>query len=151
MRRHGLSIDPAWVQVTEQVARDTGREAARQLVGLPPDQRPTAVFGANDYIAETFAIIARQQGLRVPQDVSVAGFDDVNPLADQPPWLTTYSQPKRLIGQQAARLLMNRLANPAAPVATIMVQGKLVERASTVPAQTAPAEGGAGLRRDQVA
>lgn len=133
LHRHGIAADPAWVQLNEHVATDTGRQAARQLLSLPGDRRPTAVFGANDYIAETFAIVARERGLRVPEDVSVAGFDDVNPAPERPPWLTTYAQPKRLIGQQAARVLMKRLADPEAPLATVMLQGQLVERASTGP------------------
>ncbi len=131
MRQHGLRVDPAWAQMNDQVGVDTGRQAAKALLSMPAGQRPTALFGANDYIAETVAIVARELGLRVPGDVSVVGFDDTNVNPSRPAWLTTYAQPKRRIGQQAARLLMKRIADPQSEVMTLMLQGTLVERQST--------------------
>ncbi len=130
MAAHRLPIDPAWEQVSTFVGVDTGRAAAMELLSLPDDRRPTAVFGGNDYIAETFAIVARERGLRIPADVSVAGFDDTNVDPSRPAWLTTYAQPKYRIGQQAAWLLMRRLTNPTDHTVSVVLQGELVRRQS---------------------
>lgn len=137
MERHGLPVDPAWIQVNEHVEADTGRKAALALLSLAPGRRPTAVFGANDYIAETFVKVARGLGFAVPDDVSVAGFDDTRITPTNPVWLTTYAQPKYHIGQRAARLLMNRLNSPTKRTMTILLQGTLMKRTSTAPPQGA--------------
>jgi DNA-binding LacI/PurR family transcriptional regulator len=132
MRRAGLTIDEAWLQCDQLAAADCGRHATNLLLDLPTDRRPTAIFGANDVIAETVAIVAGDRGLRVPKDLSVAGFDDVMTV-DREPWLTTYAQPKWRIGQQAARLLMQRLANPHCNAVTLLLEGSLIKRSSTAP------------------
>lgn len=133
LRRHGISVDDAWVQVAEEVSEDCGKRAAQMLLDLPPERQPTAVFGANDVIAETVAVVAREKGLRVPEDLSVAGFDDINPRPDRPPWLTTYAQPTRRIGQQAARLLMRRIRSPHSRAVCLLLEGRLIQRGSTCP------------------
>jgi LacI family transcriptional regulator len=134
LRRKGLTIDEAWLQSDQLAGADSGRRATHLLLDLPPDRRPTAIFGANDVIGVTVAMVARDRGLRVPQDLSVAGFDDIVPTIDHEPWLTTYAQPTRRIGQQAARLLMQRIANPGGSSVTLLLEGKLVIRNSTGPA-----------------
>jgi DNA-binding LacI/PurR family transcriptional regulator len=133
MQRRGLRVDPDWVQMTEATGNDCGRMAALHLLALPRERRPTAVFGANDFIAETVAIAVREQGVRVPEDLSVVGFDDVNPLPGHPTWLTTYAQPKQLIGRQAARLLIKRIQDPSRHTVTLVLEGMLVARNSAVP------------------
>lgn len=135
MRRTGLAIDKAWLQCDKAAGADCGRLAAGALLDLPVERRPTAIFAANDVIGETVTMVARDRGLRVPQDLSVAGFDDVVTV-DREPWLTTYAQPKRRIGQQAARLLMHRIANPCASPVTLLLEGELVRRRSTAPVST---------------
>jgi LacI family transcriptional regulator len=133
MRRYGLSIDDAWM-IT--VASDCGRSATHQLLDLPPDRRPTAIFGINDVIAETVAMVARDRKVRIPEELSVAGFDDIVPMIDSSPWLTTYAQPKRRIGQQAARLLIQRISSPSSNSVTLVLEGTLVKRDSTAPPPT---------------
>lgn len=133
MQRHGLEVNEAWVRVNEATAYDCGREAMREMLRLATDQRPTAVFGANDVIAETCAIVARERRFQLPKDLSIVGFDDINPLPDRPVWLTTYAQPKELMGQQAVRLLMKRIQDPSRQTATVMLEGKLIVRESTAP------------------
>lgn len=141
MRRAGLALEEPWLQTDEAAGIDSGRHAAEFLLGLPAPLRPTAIFGSNDIIAETVAIVAAERGLRVPQDLSVVGFDDIMPAAQRAPWLTTYAQPKRRIGQQAARLLLQRINNPGGSTVTVMLEGALVRRESTAPppAEAVPA------------
>jgi LacI family transcriptional regulator len=110
---------------------DSGCEAARSLLSLTP--RPTAIFCNNDDMASGVCVATQDMGLRVPGDVSVAGFDDV-PLARQiwPP-LTTVCQPIYDIAVAATRLLLDLLAH--SPVASLHqeIATSLVIRASTAP------------------
>lgn len=131
MRRRGLPIDDAWMQTGEALADDSGRHAANLLLDLPAERRPTAIFGANDVIAVTIGMVARERRLRVPEDLSIAGFDDIAPTPEDEPSLTTYAQPKRRIGQHAARLLMQRIASPHVSPVTLLLAGQLVKRRST--------------------
>lgn len=133
LRRAGITASPQWVEVTEDVYGDYGRAAALRMLSRPAAERPTAIFGANDPVAETVAQAAREKGLDVPADLSVVGFDDAGFSTDKTPWLTTYSQPTYAIGQQAVRLLMARLQKPARQTETVLLEGKLVQRASTAP------------------
>lgn len=141
MQEHRLPIDDAWVRFERDIAVDCGRRAAAEILSLPPGRRPTAMFGATDVIAETIAIAARDLHLDVPGEVSIAGFDDVNIDPASPAWLTTYAQPKRLIGQQAARLLMKQLRQPTRGNVIVLLEGELVERASTAPPMSPDAGG----------
>jgi DNA-binding LacI/PurR family transcriptional regulator len=131
MKRAGVSIAPEWVEVAEDVYQDYGRSAAARMLSQAGRRRPTAVFGANDPVAETIAEVARAKGLDVPSGLSVVGFDDAGFGTDRAPWLTTYAQPTCGIGQQAVRLLMARLQNPARQTETVLLEGKLIERIST--------------------
>jgi LacI family transcriptional regulator len=135
LRRAGFSIPPEWVEVTEDVYRDYGKAATMRMLSRPDNLRPTAIFGANDPVAETVAAAAREMGFAVPSDLSVVGFDDAgfDNGHEKTPWLTTYSQPTYGIGQQAVRLLMTRLQKPARQTETVLLEGKLIERASTMP------------------
>ncbi|MEP0843854.1 MAG: GntR family transcriptional regulator [Phycisphaerae bacterium] len=131
--RNRLPVQPEWIKVSSEVYADYGRQAARELLSLPLGQRPTAIFGANDPIAETAADVARGLGLRVPEDVSVVGFDSAGFGLEESDWLTTYAQPKYRIGQQAAALLMRRLHNPTPGIETVLLEGELIRRSSTAP------------------
>jgi DNA-binding LacI/PurR family transcriptional regulator len=142
MRRAGLTVEPEWIDVNRDVFHDYGRAAGSRMLSLSPDRRPTAIFGANDPVAESVAQVACEQGLHVPRDLSVVGFDDAGFDSDETPWLTTYAQPTYSIGQQAARLLMARLDDPSRQTETILLEGKLVQRASTAPPPPPPGENG---------
>jgi LacI family transcriptional regulator len=131
MRRMGLSLDDAWLQTGQLAEEDSGRQATRFLLDLPEERRPTAIFGANDVIGETIAMVARERGMRIPADLSVAGFDDLIPTVETPPWLTTYAQPKHRIGVHAARLLLQRIASPMPSFVMLVLEGNLVVRDST--------------------
>ncbi|WP_417451040.1 LacI family DNA-binding transcriptional regulator [Kordiimonas sp.] len=87
----------------------SGQKAASSLLNL--ENRPTAIFASNDDMATAAIFEAHSRKLEVPGDLAVAGFDDT-PLSRQIwPGLTTVRQPIRLMGHQAADLLMERLGN----------------------------------------
>jgi len=108
-----------------------GRQALRALTG--GRSRPTAVVCGNDVLAFGALLEAQALGLRVPQDLSIAGFDDLDWASQLPPGLTTVALPAREVGQLAADYLMNRLAGQTVPHAT-EVEVKLILRGSTGPA-----------------
>jgi LacI family transcriptional regulator len=80
-------------------------DCTKELLSLP--DRPTAIFAANDHMAIAAIMMARQMGLRVPEDVSVAGFDDTWIGQSVWPSLTTIAQPLEAIASLAVELLQN--------------------------------------------
>ena len=99
----GLTVNPAFVvQGDFQVA--SGRACARALLGLA--ERPSAIFAANDHMAWGVLEFAEEQGLRVPEDIAIVGFDDTPPSRHKHPPLTTVRQPFQEMGQRAAELLL---------------------------------------------
>ena len=106
MAAAGLAEDPALV-VQGAFTFASGVAAARQLFALK--EPPTAVFAANDDMASGVMWVANERGMKVPQDISVCGFDDI-PLASQLwPALTTIRQPSREMGKVAALQLLEVL------------------------------------------
>lgn len=97
-------------------------------------RRPTAIFAANDEMAFGAANEIRARGLRVPEDISVAGFDDIVFAAAFHPALTTVRQPRHDIGRQAMALLAALLAGQPPPAQSLILPTELVVRASTAPA-----------------
>ena len=103
-----------------------------QLLTMPG--RPTAIFSANNLMVIGAMRAIRDMGLNCPADISVASMDDF-PWADVfSPRLTTVAQPVEAIGEQAARLLLDRLQGTAPPEPRIVVlQGRLMARNSCAP------------------
>jgi LacI family transcriptional regulator len=129
-------IDRTEVPVIDGNLRiDAGRHAVKELLTLP--QWPTAVFAANDMMAIGMLLEARTKGIRIPDDLSVVGLDDIWLAAQSEPPLTTVALPRYEIGQLAMRLLFDLLDRPREDyietVATV-VRTSLVIRQSTGPA-----------------
>lgn len=111
----------------------TGARAAAAWLELP--DRPTAVFCGSDRSAFGFISTLVEAGVRVPEDCSVAGYDDIDIAAHFVPPLTTIHQPRRAVGEQAAHLLIS-LLNGAPPEAEkVQLEPWLVARKSTAPLQ----------------
>ena len=110
----------------------SGVAAAQQFLALK--HRPTAVFAANDESAMGFIKAVRDAGLTVPEDVSVAGFDDIGYSAMFDPGLTTMHQPRAELGRLAAEILVRRMsgASPPPPRRT-RLPCALIVRESVVP------------------
>jgi LacI family transcriptional regulator len=136
----GIPFDPELVRVGGYRAAET-TDAARELLTLP--ERPTAVFSANDLSAIRVLEIARELGLRVPEDLSVVGFDNVPEAANAVPALTTVAQPLHQMGAEAVRLLLELLAG-VTNEEHLLLPATLVVRASTAPPAGYPAPGGSG-------
>lgn len=89
---------------------DSGRELAERALSKPAAERPTALLCANDLMAIGALEYCKSAGLRVPQDISIVGFDDLPVAALLTPRLTTVRQPAREMGYRAAELLFKLLA-----------------------------------------
>jgi LacI family transcriptional regulator len=113
----------------------SGEAAADALLRVRP--RPTAIFAANDFMALGVLMGAARNGLRVPADLSVAGFDDAIYAGAVSPGLTTVRLPLRTMGSVAVDLLTDR--NPPAEPTHATLGHEIVERDSTAPPPQAPA------------
>jgi DNA-binding LacI/PurR family transcriptional regulator len=111
---------------------ESGAEAVDRLWAekAPP---PTALVAANDLMAIGAIERLRSKGVRVPDDVSVVGFDDIPLVRLLQPALTTVRQPARALGTAAAQALFSRLDQPDAPLPHVELAAELVIRDSVAP------------------
>ena len=132
-KRLGLRIDPALVFQLDQdlTSPELGYPVVNTL--LASGKPFTALFSFND-VAAIGAIRALQDAkLRVPEDVSVMGFDDIRAAAFNNPSLTTIRQPLEEMGRMAARILLSRLRNTDEYGDEVAMDGELIVRESTRP------------------
>jgi LacI family transcriptional regulator len=127
MQAHGLEPDPE-LFVAGDFTRDGGYEACSRLLASGTDF--TAIFAANDLMAIGALAALREHGLRVPDAVSLVGFDDISISRDLVPPLTTVSVPMARIGREA---LLLAVAPRGDEERVVRVATEVVERASTAP------------------
>jgi LacI family transcriptional regulator len=130
LRAAGIRIDRALIGVGGYQP-DTAEEAARAL--LTPDDRPTAIFAANDVSAIATMAAARTLGLSIPDDLSVIGFDNVPESALCRPPLTTIEQPIQRMGFEAVELLIGLIEKRQDLATHRMLPTRLVVRGSCRP------------------
>jgi LacI family transcriptional regulator len=127
-RAAGLSVDPVLVRNGDWWQESAARHTADLMDLADP---PTALFCGNDWMAMGCYDALRERGLRVPEDVSVIGFDNRVEIADHMrPRLTTIALPYREMGRLGVEFLLDR---PAVPTAPVLVTCPLVERDSIAP------------------
>ena len=127
----GVLPDPALVAVSDFRNGPVTAAAAAALFDLPDP--PTAIFAFNDNVAVGVMLAARARGLRVPEDLSVVGFDDSEQAEIVLPALTTVRQPLAEMGRMAVSLLLRLLENQRVDALRIQLATKLVVRESTAP------------------
>jgi LacI family transcriptional regulator len=132
LRAHGVTAETAWEENADLTERG-GYAVATRLLTAP--HRPTAIVACNDLMAIGAMRAAREQGLRVGQDLSVVGFDDIPVAEHAHPPLTTVHQPIYDIGQRVCRMLAQILAGEAldANEYQVLFRPELVIRDSTGP------------------
>ena len=133
----GLPFDPELV-VAGDFDYASGALAADRLLAL--DDPPTAVFAANDQMALGVYEGVRRRGMRVPQDVSVVGFDDLPQARWSSPPLTTVHQPLVQMGMLAARTVLRMVDGETIDVPRVELSTRLVLRDSTAPAHLRSAD-----------
>lgn len=124
----GIEPDECLVRHCGHLMRDSYR-ATRDLLSL--DEPPTAIWTVNDLLAVGALRAISEHGLRVPQDISLAGFDDIALASELYPSLTTVRMDGYRLGQRAARLLFDRIGRPGWSGPCEGVPTKLVVREST--------------------
>ncbi|GAA3830936.1 LacI family DNA-binding transcriptional regulator [Streptomyces phyllanthi] len=129
MRAHGLA---EWIDVVStSYTQEGGYQGAKELLDRP--HPPTAVFAGADVVAMGVLEAVAEAGLSVPGDVSVAGYDNTTFAALGPISLTSVDQAGYEIGRNAARLLLDRMADRQRPPVRIKLSPALVPRRTTAP------------------
>ena len=126
----GLPFDPDLV-VKGDFTFDSGISAAEQLLDLP--DKPTAIFASNDDMAAGVIAACYRRRIRIPQELSVAGFDDTPLAATISPSLTTIYQPSRELASEAVGLLLEEIAAPSDKPLRCLLDYRIVPRDSTAP------------------
>jgi LacI family transcriptional regulator len=127
----GAAADDALIEVCEYWTEEEGAAAVRRL--LDADAHFTAILGGNDLLALGAYDALGERGLVCPDDVSVVGFNDIRFMDKLRPPLTSVRIPHYEIGAEAAKVLLERLANAAGPAKSVLLPPSLVVRQSTRP------------------
>ncbi len=127
----GLPLRPEWC-IGSFPNVDGGFQAMSALLTLPPSERPTAVAVYNDVMALGALHAVRAHHLRVPEDISLVGFDDIAMAAHSNPPLTTISQPKYRMGRLAMQTLRRMIqGQPPPEEGYTLMESPLIVREST--------------------
>jgi DNA-binding LacI/PurR family transcriptional regulator len=106
-------------------------ERVTRIAGMPPAQRPTAICATNDEMGLLLLAEMARRGIRVPQEISVVGFDDIVGAAGAD--LTTMRQPLRKMGHKAALMLIDLLAGDVTEPQKEIFETELIVRGTTGP------------------
>jgi LacI family transcriptional regulator len=123
-----LKVDPELISYG-RFYQDSGYERTKHVLTL--SRQPTALFASNNFIAIGVMKALYESGLRIPEDMSVVGFDDLPPGLLVQPFLTVAAQPAYEMGYRATKLLLERIANSGEPLyQEIVLPTQLVIRQS---------------------
>jgi LacI family transcriptional regulator len=132
LRELGIEPQPSWLCTDLPQEITGGREGIRQLQQRGP--LPTAILCENDWMALGAMMELSQQGLRVPQDISLAGHDDVWICNQVEPQLTSIARSEDQLVGAAIDLLMEQIQHGVGSPREVLVEGQMIWRASTGPA-----------------
>jgi len=128
MREAGIPSDPRWIAAVHGFNTTAGAEGARTLLAL--EHPPTAIFAISDPLAIGAMCAVQQAGLRIPQDVAIAGFNDLPQAASANPPLTTVAAPVYKMGLEAMKMLQSLIAGKHPIHRHILLPTSLVIRQS---------------------
>ena len=128
LRRCGIMVDPQYI-ARGDFSFEAGSKAMQQLLDLP--QPPTAVFCHSDVMALGALSQAKRQGLKVPEDLSIIGFDNIDLTQFCDPPLTTIAQPRYEIGREAMLLLLDQMQGQTVGSGSRLMDCELIIRGST--------------------
>ena len=130
LREHGIT---EYYLADFNPMTQSGYEATKQLLLKNP--QITALFGVNDRVAVTAMSAAQDMGLRVPEDISVIGYDDVDLAVNAKPPLTTMHVDTVAMGRAAVLLIMNRIEHTDSARMTLTIHPAMIERGSVAKAR----------------
>jgi len=128
LEESGIEVDPALL-VTAGWDAGGARQAAVDL--LARRDRPTAVFSANNVLAEGLWRAASDLGMRVPDDLSIVSFDDAPWMSLVTPGVTAVAQDTVALGDAAMSRLLARIEEPDGPAETVVIEAQILPRGST--------------------
>jgi LacI family transcriptional regulator len=131
LRAAGLDADRLVDLTTTALTVADGRGAGERIAGLPASIRPTAAFCANDLVALGLLQTCANLRMRVPDDLAIVGYDDIEFAAAAAVPLTSVRQPRRRLGRTAAELLLAE-SEPGHEHRQVVFTPELVVRASTL-------------------
>ncbi|MBT2290001.1 LacI family DNA-binding transcriptional regulator [Paenibacillus albidus] len=131
MKAQGLQVEEGFIAEGAYYSQESGYGAMLALLQLP--ERPTAVFASGDMLAIGAIMAARESGLRVPGDLSVIGYDDINLARYVTPGLTTVRQDTDRLGSRAAELLLSAIDGLLTGQEALVLPVELVVRDSCAP------------------
>lgn len=130
MREHHLPIREDRIIQLSSVDFSIAVASITQLLSQP--NPPDAIFAISDVFASAAIKVAKKLGIRVPQDLMVIGFDNIDISSMCDPTITTVNQPKSQIGYMACELLVEKISNPEAQTKQILLDTELIVRESTM-------------------
>mgnify|MGYP000983334286 FL=1 len=128
LRRSGITVDPHYI-ARGNFTYEAGASALEQLLALPVP--PTAIFCHSDIMALGALSLAKRRGLKVPEDLSIIGFDNISLSEFCDPPLTTVAQPRFDIGREAMLLLLDQLHGHNVSSGSRLLDCELIVRGST--------------------
>lgn len=141
METFGLTVDPELIVFCDWFNQQAGAEGFRELLDRGADF--TAVVAANDLVALGCYDVAAERGIRIPEDVSIVGYNDIVFTDRFAPPLTSVRIPHYEIGVRAAELILEAIEDPGAVRMSLRLPPELRVRGSTGPPPTAAATGSA--------
>jgi LacI family transcriptional regulator len=131
LKHAGIDLDPTLIVTAPSIGPEGGYRAARRLLRLP--DRPTGLFCFRDLMAMGVYQAAMEAGLRLPQELSVVGFDDMEFAAGLHPGLTTVALPHYEMGSWGVQQLLALMESPTERAKQVRLSGQLVRRRSVAP------------------
>jgi LacI family transcriptional regulator len=131
LRRENLTDEPDWIQIAGSSA-ETSYVAMNKILQL--SSRPTAILAADDVLALGAMKAITESGMKMPDDISITGFDDIDLVNFVTPALTTVRQPVEEMSALALELLMDIIEGGSPPNRIFLSEPELIVRSSTGPA-----------------
>ena len=132
LRSSGIEPEPS-LTVTGKFSYESGLECGEQLLGLP--RRPTAIFASNDDMAAAVLAVAYKRDIKVPTQLSVAGFDDTPVAHAMCPQLTTIRQPLATMAKHSVDLLLDAASATESNGQVLLPHPLIVRRSTAAPDQ----------------
>lgn len=129
LQDYGIENDPELLVTGDTQLFDMGYESAQKLLSL--DDIPTAIFALTDVTAVGVMHAVYEHGLKIPDDMSILGYDNIPIAQYMIPQLSTVEQPIIQMGETAVELLLNHINNPDHPIKKAVLQTKLILRQTT--------------------